>query len=489
MKKRSKTLTRLTVALAGLGALVSSQAMADMQISTKGGLKVYDPNNPCYWFCLNGRVDIDEVLFSGAYQDRQNNFASSANIRRALLALSGGVGEGLSYNLTLDFGRSHRIDNGLTSNTVSTSHGHTLIQDAWLAYTGLWDGSRLRIGQFTPLSTMDFYGNDGTGNGQMFLESALATMTFNVPSYLDTDSRLMKGLGVILETQWNDCFTVAATVYQPPHGSGLNYNNSGRSDRLGEALRVTYAPIHESDQVFHLGVMGRHQSLNHSNAGGPVYNNLFFTPPEVLSRNYIGQHRTVNGLWNNDPNLLNAGLIRARNYVHTAGEALAISGPLTFQGEYHHMTVHRQADVFNNTGFTPANLVRAGNVKFHGWHAQGGYVLTGESRCYDFATGTLGGIKPCGPWGAWEVVARYSYLTLMAKDVYGGSAHNITAGLNWYANDNIRVGFNYIRANINPTNTALTNNNNQNNQAGIPPASAGAKRRLDIFAARLQVVF
>jgi len=484
MKKRSKTLKKIGLALAGLGAIISSNAMAEMQISTLGGLKVYDPCNPCYWFCLNGRLEIDEIVFSGSYRDRQFNFPSSANIRRALLALNGGVGDCLSYNLSLQFGRSQRTDNGSNS-IVQVTHGHTLIQEAWLSYTGLWDCSRLRVGQFTPISTMDFYANDGTGNGQMFLESSLATMTFNVPSYVDTDSRMMKGLGIILDTQLYDCFTLAATIYQPAHGPNNTYGDSRRSDRLGEALRLTYVPIHDCDRVFHVGAMGRYQSLNHTDAGQTlvagtdvIRNNLFFTPPEVIPRNYVGQHRIVNGLSNSDPSIINAGLIRAKAYSHVAGEALAICGPLTFQGEYDYVTVYRKPEFLSASG-----LARFGNVRFHGWHAQGGYVLTGESRCYDFATGTLGGISPCGPCGAWEIVARYSYVTLMDKDIYGGSGHNVTVGLNYFINNNVRLAFNYIRANINPTNTTAVG------LAGIPPSSAGPRRHLDIFGARVQVVF
>lgn len=491
--ERCSNKLKIGLVLAGLGAIVSSNAMAEMQLSTKGGLRVYDPSSPCYWFCLNGRLDLDEVLYSGTYQDRQKNYPSSANIRRAVLAFGGGVGDCLSYNLSFDFGRSETVFN-VAGFSVSSSN-HTLVQEAWLGYSGLWEGALLRVGQFTPLSTMDFSGNDGTGNGQMFLESALATTIFNVPSYLNTNSRAMKGLGIILNTQWYDTVTASATIYQPPVGSQNSYNDPNRSDRLGEALRLTYSPVHSCDQVFHLGALGRYQSLNHTNAGGTsesIRNNLFFGPPEVISRNYTGQLRTLNGLIaDSDPNLLNAGMMRAKSYAQAAGEALAICGPLTLQGEYQHVTVHRKPESLTlNRGDT---LVRAGNVKFHGWHAQGGYVLTGESRSYDFATGTLGGIKPCGSWGAWEVVARYSYVTLMDKDVYGGAAHNVTAGLNWYVNDNVRLAFNYIRTNLNPTNTALDLAGGVNNSgyAGIPPlpGQVAPKRHLDIFAGRVQVVF
>ena len=177
-----------------------------MQISTKGGLTVWDPNNSCYWFKLNGRMEFDEAYYSGSYQDRRSNFPSSANIRRLFVAFNGGIGECLTYNLTLDFGRNL----GRWNNTVNTAlgsfptrgqlfsesslfNGVTLVDEAWLGYTGLWECTRIRVGQFTPLATMDGQGNYGINNGQMFMESALATTAFSVPSYIETDSRAQKG--------------------------------------------------------------------------------------------------------------------------------------------------------------------------------------------------------------------------------------------------------------------------------------------------------
>jgi len=469
MKK--KLTIKLGLALAGLSAILSGSALAEMQIDTHGGLKVWDPCNPCYWFCLNGRLELDEVYYSGTYRDRAGNYPTSGNIRLARLAFKGGVGECLNYNLTLDFGRTQSLwdrNTGQlltgTGNAGPYQHGLSLIEEAWLAYTGLWECTRFRFGQFTPLATMDDYTNYGTDNSQMFLESALATRAFSVPSYVDTDSRSRKGFGIIADAQICDIFTVAGTVYQPAHGAPNTYGDPGRSDRWGGALRVTFAPIHDCDRVFHLGALARYQDLNHTLAGAPILNTLFFTTPEVVGRNYIGNPRNVSANTTYDPDLLNTGALRAKGYGHYAGEFLGICGPITFQAEYHQTSVRRQND---------------STVQFRGGHGQLGYVLTGESRCYNFADGTLGGIRPCGPWGAWEIVARYSALTLNNKNVFGGYGGNATLGLNWYVNDNIRVAFNYIRATFQPTGLI----------AGTPVNPTPIKRRLDIFAGRLQIIF
>jgi phosphate-selective porin OprO/OprP len=487
MKNHSKALKNMGLALAGISAVISGSALAEMQIQTQGGLKVSDPANPHYSFKLNGRLELDEVLFSGAARDRGGNFPSSGNIRRAFVAFGGGVGENLTYNLGLDFGRAHSTwtpnaaTNASTATLNTASHGHTVVEEAWLGYTGFADkATRVRVGQFTPLATMDGAGNYGTDNSQMFLESALATSTFSVPSYSDYSTRSMKGFGVVLDTHFCDMLTLAATVYQPAHGSANVNGNAKRSDRLGQAVRVTFSPVHDESSSIHLGALVRHQSLNHTDssqavgsAARSIRNTLFFTTPEAMSRNYVGNPRDLSAVTTNDPNVINAGAIRAKGYNHFAGELAGIWGPVSVQGEYHHAIVKRLAHL---TDAAPTN---GKSLKFHGWHAQAGYVLTGESRAYDFARGTIGGIKPSDPSGAWELVARYSYVTLNNKEIFGGSGHNATAGANWYVNNNIRLAFNYIRSNIRPTGVV----------AGTAAPANGVKRKLDILAARVQVVF
>ncbi len=71
------------------------------------------------------------------------------------------------------------------------------------------------------------------------------------------------------------------------------------------------------------------------------------------------------------------------------------------------------------------------------------------------------------------------------KNVFGGTEHNTTIGLNWFINDNVTLKFNYIRANIrtNPVQVASL----------IAPdlvlRPVRNKRQLDIFGMRLGVMF
>jgi phosphate-selective porin OprO/OprP len=147
-------------------------------------------------------------------------------------------------------------------------------------------------------------------------------------------------------------------------------------------------------------------------------------------------------------------------------ELVMVLGPFSLQGEYYH-------------AFTGGSEV--GNLRFWGGYLQVSYFLTGEHRIYDTANGIFSRIKPKndfhplkGTWGAWEVAARLSYLDLNhGGDIKGGQETNLTLGLNWYLNPNIRLMFNYIRAHVEDRKT-------------YPPVDKG---NANIFQTRLQFAF
>jgi phosphate-selective porin OprO and OprP len=114
-------------------------------------------------------------------------------------------------------------------------------------------------------------------------------------------------------------------------------------------------------------------------------------------------------------------------------------------------------------------------------------VLTGETHPYNAAAAAYGGIKPAHPfdingggWGAWEIAARYSTMDLnnligTTTGVAGGRQNVVTVGLNWYANSNVRLMFDYLHGDISKQ---------------IGPTNFGdAGSKFDAFAMRTQVAF
>lgn len=460
MKKRS-ILKKVGLTLAGLGAVMSGSAIAKMQVESHGGLTVFDPADGSYWFKIGGLLQVDEVVFSGNTNEKRNDFPNGINFRRAWLNFRGGVGDCWSYMLTLDF-RGDPV----------------VIRDAFIKFSGI-ENTNLAIGQFfIPFGLENF----GLKRDLLFLEQSLMGNAFMAPEY---------GLGIYADTNFADMFTFAGAVYQPRQvartfgtfsfgnpvlgqTSNSDFVTSGtyvsRDDRFGEAARITISPIHCEDMVVHFGGSIKNQALiDHDGVGNPVFTNIFQTVPEAQAR--------ITAL------LVNAGPIHAKGYTVGGLEAAGLWGPAMLQAEYNQGWVRRTSGL--------------SNLSFHGWHVQGSWVLTGESHTYDFPSGTFGGICPDSECGAWELAARVSRVNLNDKDVYGGKQEDFTLGVNWYFNENVRLMFNYIWANIRPTNTNITQDfvalNNPTfpgftGAAGTPPTNVG-KRHLDIFGARLQVAF
>jgi phosphate-selective porin OprO/OprP len=135
------------------------------------------------------------------------------------------------------------------------------------------------------------------------------------------------------------------------------------------------------------------------------------------------------------PFTVDTGEISAGRAALTGLELAFVVGPLSLQGEMYHSFVDAR------TGGTP---------HFAGGYLYGSYVLTGESRPYDTATGVFARLRPrrdlsfrTGGFGAFEVALRYSHLDLNDAPVAGGRNHIVMAGLNWYLNTYAKLRFNY----------------------------------------------
>jgi phosphate-selective porin OprO/OprP len=93
---------------------------------------------------------------------------------------------------------------------------------------------------------------------------------------------------------------------------------------------------------------------------------------------------------------------------------------------------------------------QAPNPRFFGFYTEVSYFLTGEHRSYDPAQAEFHRLHPArnfpGGSGALQLAARYSYLDLDSNGVRGGKLRNLTLGVNWYANPNVRLTLNYVFA-------------------------------------------
>ena len=156
-------------------------------------------------------------------------------------------------------------------------------------------------------------------------------------------------------------------------------------------------------RYFHLGISGRYLSAAHDTlryAGRPESN---VASDYVDTGNFPGDHA-----W------------------HLGLEALWSQGPISVLAEY-------------NRAWTESPATR--NPQFYGYYILASWVLTGESRPYNHATGYTGRLVPKYHWGAPELVARFSRVDLDDETVHGGRFYKTYLGANWWMSGQWKLGF------------------------------------------------
>jgi phosphate-selective porin OprO/OprP len=390
------------------------------------------------------------------------DLGSGANFRRVYLGLQGKVFGDWSYNFNYDFGGSGGTE----------TPGH--IQSVYLEYDGLAPFA-LRVGAFPPPASIE----DGTSAGDtIFLER-------NAPSDLQRNIAGGDGRDAVSLLYTGD------TVF-----GALSYTGNKIQDgaKALAAAGATAAPNFDEQQA----LLGRLSWLPVSTSDAHlligVNGTYVIKPPDSLANNVAllgqanGTARATTTL--SDPPELTVdsnGILLASTTglsarhvsqwgVETAGNWENLYGQAGYYGfEVERAPVSYLVPLSAGAAPTAATPVTPSNDHFSGWYLQGTWILTGESKTYNPATGSFTPPKPAHPfaldgsgWGAFELAGRYSDLDLndhvldttsvltawassgatpktytFYNTVRGGEQKIWTAGLNWYPNSVVRFALNY----------------------------------------------
>jgi phosphate-selective porin OprO and OprP len=113
-------------------------------------------------------------------------------------------------------------------------------------------------------------------------------------------------------------------------------------------------------------------------------------------------------------------------------------------GPFHAMAEYFDGEISGANG--------APDIEADGYYVQLGWILTGETRSYKTDIAAFDKVKPSGPDGAWEVFARYDELDVSDTDnippvqLIGETGNTLTLGVNWYANELVKIALNYVHA-------------------------------------------
>jgi phosphate-selective porin OprO and OprP len=480
LEKLQKQSTANAQAAARANEKVDNVANANAAIPVKAGapasgVVVTMPNNRptictadnANCVAITSRVHWDV----GGYDYRPNTAATSPqrldsgdNLRRARIGIIGKFFNDWNYALIYDFGGSSDGFGGAAPGSLPGG-GVSGVENAYLSYTGIKPfGGKLAIegGIMDIPYTLD---EATSSNDILFMERASSGVIAQNIAAGDFRS-------TIGTRWWNDVFWAGAYVTGPTTGaihSASSTSPVAQNEQLGVAARAAGQIVSGKDYSFHLGgdfedlIQPAHSIVNGINGAQTLTLNdrpeLRIDPTSLISTGAI------------------ANVSSAQVY---SVEAAGTYGPLFMQGEYFWFNIQRDA----NTGLPP---IGAPDLKFQGGYGQVGYVLTGETHPYNAAAAAYGGIKPAHPfdingggWGAWEIAARYSTMDLnnligTTTGVAGGRQNVVTVGLNWYANSNVRLMFDYLHGDISKQ---------------IGPTNFGdAGSKFDAFAMRTQVWF
>lgn len=377
---------------------------SDVEVSLKDGRPVFKSADGNFTFGITGRAHLDVGGYSMSDTDKTNMIAATgnadaprgnANFRRARVGFNGTFAKDFGYNIEFNFG-----DSGTESNAR--------LYEAALTYKGI-DGVNLIVGATKPKMTLD---DSTSSNDITFIERATAVNLAISPAA--GEARMTAG-----GTYNNDNLFGAAYYTMGSAGAGTGQDDYDASNVVG---RLAYATSPKEGVNVHIGASGSH-SFNL-----PGDNMRFRDRPELR----VDADRYID-----------ANLAGQADTVTVYGPELAVNyGPFRAQGEYYRYDVSRLA---------------GSDVDFDAWYLQASWILTGESYRYDIKKAAYSGVKPANPFGfggggagAWEIAARYSQADLndTANGIFGGEQRIMTAGVNWYVNNNLRFMLNYVDVDV-----------------------------------------
>lgn len=394
-------------AASALALAVSAQAFAgtvttdgtDIMIKTKSGLEVTTTDKQ-YSFKLGGRIQADFDQFDGLYTTN-NESANEAYFRRAQLELSGNY-QDWRYQANFDF-----------SDKMGTKSKY---DEVTITYTG-FAPINIKVGRFDP-----DYSLEKATSSKWVTAIERSSVLDLAPWTTDNED----GMGIQVNGTYGGMFYGSASVQQQDKDAYLE-DGDGK-DVNSFFARGVFAPIVSDTQVLHFGL----DYATRTYGGAGKYDGKIDSRLGVrgMTENTVNSKAVVLGQADNlgfdDDNVM--GL-----------EFAYMQGPISVQSEY----------LKRNLSGAGSN----GDREATGYNAQLAYTLTGESRIYKLDGAKFDTIKPANKaTGAWEVFYRYDDLSVkddqslstIVTNVDKSSANVHTLGVNWYANEAVKLSLNYL---------------------------------------------
>ncbi|HET6426214.1 MAG TPA: porin [Planctomycetaceae bacterium] len=393
----------------------------DLKANWKNGLTLSNKKGD-FKVHVGGRTQFDTAWF-GVPQDIQNDptianrWGDGVDFRRLRLKVDGTMYDFIDWACQIDFVNSVRAG-GVNEDVPAPT-------DLWWTFTKLPGIGNIRVG-----NQKEAIGFEHLVSSRFlpFMERSFNQDAF----YGGFNNGFTPGISAF-NTALDENMTWNVGIFKPTNNAFAFSTTTGDYAATG---RITFLPWYEDEgrELVHLGFSARQAS---------GYNDTYRLRTRAPIRSGIS------AVW---PLIGDTGTFASDNHQQFNWELVGVRGPFTFQAEY----------LLNFTDSTvAANGTDIGNAMFHGGYAQVLYYLTGEHDEYSRKTAVFervvprrnarpnGRMVPLFCDGAWQVGARYDYLDLDYGAIRGGMLNDLTTGLNWFLNPNMKIQWNYTASHRN----------------------------------------
>ncbi len=423
----------------GATAGVVTSDGADIVIKTQSGFEAATTDGQ-FKFKVDGRLQLDFDSFDGIYNDGDTNAdAWDTEIRRARVGFSGTAYQDWHYNVVVNL-----VGSGAAAGD--------LLDHAYIEYTG-FDFADISIGRFKPPIGLEVL------TSSKWITTIERSSMFEMTSADGIAKRIGIGINGNLADQFTWAYSAFDSQFDEPDNTPTGASTEGSI--LEHTARLTWSPIHESDQVVHLGVAHAWRDLE-----GNAVTNLVDTE--------FGIHLAKDDFRTDGDAVFDD--------TTTIFEAAYLIGPFSLQGEF----MDREVDVRNVAGTVRSDL------QIDGYYLQGAWTVTGESRSYKWKDGKFDKIKPKGEHGAIELVAKFEDY-MVDFDIPAAANDEVdikilTLGVNWYVNQAVKMSLNYVDAEADGMSTLPAAAGTAYSVGGMTDIS-GTEEDGKAVTARIQYVF
>lgn len=358
----------------------------------RGGTLVFESADQKQKIWFDTRIQADGAVFS---KDTYNPIGNGVALRRARFAIKTIISQKWYGELDLDFANSELE-----------------IKDAYLMYMPK-ENLGIKAGNFKEGFSMEA---TTTSRYLTFLERPMAVSAF-------APSRHM-GMAATYNYKW--LYLVGGIHFQNVGGleertNSLNNNkNLGVDEGHSYTGKMVLMPLWGArDGGIHLGAAASYRTPTTDAATPGTFRYSTRSLSSINRKKYLDTDEITSV----DYTLLN-GLELAGYYKN-----------FRLQGEYIKADVHR----LNNLP----------TEKFQGFYVMGSCMLFGGNYRYNKAEAEFTQPGRGRTWGDIELALRYDMIDLNSRmdGIMGGAAEGYTAGVNFYANDAVKIMFNYSYVN------------------------------------------